>query len=189
MKEIRSAEIQTNQRDGEMVLEGTPIVFNKPALIKTPTGTYTEVIKRGALDGLKLNDTRLLVSHDYNRLPLAKTPKTMEVWTDDIGMHMRAVLPDTEEARSVYTAVKRGDMTGMSFGFTCDNQGFDYDVETRTRTINKINKVLEFSVVNFPAYSETSVEARNQMQDAEIKQQQIKQAKININKLLIKEIN
>lgn len=72
MKEIRSAEIQTDKVDGEMVLEGTPIVFNKPALIKTPTGSYTEVIKRNALDGLKLNDTRLLVSHDHNRLPLAK---------------------------------------------------------------------------------------------------------------------
>lgn len=188
MKEIRSAEIQTNKVDGEMVLEGTPIVFNKPAMIKTPTGSYTEVIKRNALDGLKLNDTRLLVSHDVNRLPLAKAPKTMDIWTDDVGMHMRAVLPDTPEARSVYTAVSRGDMTGMSFGFTCDNQGFDYDVNTRTRTINKINKVLEFSVVNFPAYAETSIEARNQMQDAEIRQQQINQARININKLLIKEI-
>lgn len=188
MKEIRSAEIQTDKVDGEMVLEGTPIVFNKPALIKTPTGSYTEVIKRNALDGLKLNDTRLLVSHDHNRLPLAKTPKTMEVWTDDVGMHMRATLPDTEEARSVYTAVSRGDMTGMSFGFTCGNQGFDYDVETRTRTINKIDKVLEFSVVNFPAYAETSVEARNQMQDAEIRQEQINQARISLNKLFTKEI-
>ncbi|MCE4991448.1 HK97 family phage prohead protease [Staphylococcus haemolyticus] len=189
MKEIRSAEIQTDSQSTEMVLEGTPIVFNKPAKINTPTGSYTEIIKRNALDGLKLNDTRLLVSHDQNRLPLAKAPKTMEIWTDDVGLHMRATLPDTEEARSVYTAVKRGDMTGMSFGFTCDSRGYDYDVETRTRTINKINKVLEFSIVNFPAYSETSVEARSQMQEAELRQQAINQAKINLNKLFIKEIN
>ena len=188
MKEIRSAEIKTDRSDDELVLEGTPIVFNKPALINTPNGSYTEVIKRNALDGVNLNDTRLLVSHDQNRLPLAKTPKTMKVWTSDIGLHIRATLPNTEEARSVYTAVKRGDMTGMSFGFTCSIQGFDYDVETRTRTINKIDKVLEFSVVNFPAYAETSVEARSEMQEAEIRQQQINQAKINLNKLFIKEI-
>lgn len=188
MKEIRSAEIRTNQEVDELILEGTPIVFNKPALINTPNGSYTEIIKRNALDGVKLNDTRLLVSHDHNRLPLAKAPKTMEIWTDDVGLHIRATLPNTEEARSVYTAVKRGDMTGMSFGFTCDSRGFDYDVETRTRTINKINKVLEFSVVNFPAYSETSIEARSEMQEAEIRQQQINQAKINLNKLFIKEI-
>lgn len=61
-------------------------------------------------------------------------------------------------------------------------------METRTRTINKIDKVLEFSVVNFPAYAETSVEARNQMQDAEIRQEQINQARINLNKLFTKEI-
>ncbi|ASE37001.1 HK97 family phage prohead protease [Staphylococcus pettenkoferi] len=187
MKEIRSAELTTNKNeDNEMVLEGTPIVFNKPALIKTPTGSYTEVIHRNALDGLKLNDTRLLISHDHTRLPLAKSPKTMNIWTDDVGMHMRAVLPDTPEARSVYTAVKRGDMTGMSFGFTCSKDGSQYDVNTRTRTINKINKVLEFSVVNFPAYHEASVEAREQIQDAELRNRAIQQAKINLNKLFYK---
>lgn len=75
----------------------------------------------------------------------------------------------------------------VSFGFTVSD-GSRYDVETRTRTITKIDKVLEFSVVNFPAYSETSVEARSQMQEAEKRQYEINQAKINLNKLLIKEI-
>src|SRR5699024_9034433 len=130
---------------------------------------------------------RLLVSHDVNRIPLAKSPKTMDIWTDDIGMHFRATLPDTEEARSVYTAVKRGDMSGVSFGFTVSD-GSQYDVNTRTRTINKIDKVLELSIVNYPAYAETSVEARNQIQDAELRHEQYKQAQINLNKLLIKEI-
>ncbi|UXR47191.1 HK97 family phage prohead protease [Staphylococcus simulans] len=187
MKEIRSAEIQAETRDDEMVLEGTAIVFDKPALINTPTGSYTEIIKRNALDGLKFNDTRLLVSHDHNRLPLAKSPKTMKIWRDDAGMHFRAVLANTEEARSVYEAIKRGDMSGVSFGFTVSD-GSRYDVETRTRTITKIDKVLEFSVVNFPAYSETSVEARSQMQEAETRQQQINKAKINLNKLFMKEL-
>ncbi|AID02920.1 peptidase U35 [Staphylococcus xylosus] len=188
MKEIRSAQITTDESQDEMILEGTPIVFDKPAIINTPTGSYTEVVKRSALDGLKLNDTRLLVSHDMNRIPLAKSPKTMDLWVDDVGLHMRAVLPNTEEARSVFQAVSRADMTGMSFGFTCSNQGNDYDVNTRTRTINKIDKVLEFSIVNYPAYQEASVEARNQIQEAEIRQQQYNQAKINLNKLFIKGI-
>ncbi|EIU0345177.1 HK97 family phage prohead protease [Staphylococcus pseudintermedius] len=187
MKEIRSAEIQTDSQSGEMVLEGTAIVFNKPTQINTPTGSYTEIIKRNALDGLKLNDTRLLVSHDMNRIPLAKSPKTMDIWTDDVGMHFRATLPDTEEARSVYTAVKRGDLSGMSFGFTVSD-GSQYDVNTRTRTITKIDKVLEFSVVNYPAYAEASVEARQQIQEAELKYQARQQALIGLNKLQSKEI-
>ena len=187
MKEIRSAEIQAETRDDDMVLEGTAIVFDKPALINTPNGSYTEVIKRNALDGVNFNDTRLLVSHDQNRLPLAKSPKTMDVWKDSAGMHFRARLANTSEARSVYESIKRGDMSGVSFGFTVSD-GSRYDVETRTRTITKIDKVLEFSVVNFPAYAETSVEARSEMKEAEIRQQQINQAKINLNKLFIKEI-
>ena len=188
MREIRSAEIvaETNS-DDEMILEGTAIVFDKPALINTPNGSYTEVIKRNALDGLKFNDTRLLVSHDVNRLPLAKSPKTMDIWKDDAGMHFRARLANTSEARSVYESIKRGDLGGVSFGFTVSD-GSQYDVERRTRTITKIDKVLEFSVVNFPAYAETSVEARNQIQDAELRHEQYKQAQINLNKLLIKEI-
>ncbi|MGV3042570.1 HK97 family phage prohead protease [Staphylococcus rostri] len=187
MKEIRSAQITTSKESNEMVLEGTAIVFNKPALIRTPTGSFTEVIKRNALDGLKLNDTRLLVSHDMNRIPLAKSPKTMDIWTDETGMHFRATLPDTEEARSVYTAVKRGDLSGMSFGFTVSD-GSQYDANTRTRTITKIDKVLEFSIVNFPAYQEASVEARQQIQDAELQFKTKQQALIGLNKLLVKEI-
>src|SRR5699024_867758 len=144
--------------------------------------------QRNALDGVDLNDTRLLVNHEYSRIPLAKTPKTMELWTDDEGLQMRAVLPDTEEARSVYTAVKRADMTGMSFSFTTDGDGSHYDVEKRTRTISKINKLFECSIVNFPAYQTTSVEARNQMQEAEQQEKLREQAKITLNKILSKEV-
>ena len=185
MKEIRHVEIRTEQTESEgMVITGTPIVFDTPTIINDPMGNYTEVIKRNALDGVDLSDTRLLVNHDYNKIPLAKTPKTMELWTDEKGLQMRAVLPDTEEARSVYTAVKRGDMTGMSFSFTCDKGGQSYDVEKRARTISRINKLYECSIVNFPAYQTASVEARNQMQEAEQEEQRKQQAKIKINQIM-----
>lgn len=185
MKETRHIEIRAEQTESqEMVITGTPIVFNTPTIINDPMGSYTEVIKRNALDGVDLNDTRLLVNHDYNKIPLAKTPKTMELWTDEKGLQMRAILPDTEEARSVYTAVQRGDMTGMSFSFTTDGDGSHYDVEKRTRTISRINKVYECSIVNFPAYQTASVEARSQMQEAEQEEKRKEQAKIKINQLL-----
>lgn len=189
MKETRHIEIRAQQNDNEeMVIFGTPIVFNTPTNINDPKGSYTEVIKRNALDGVDLTDTRLLVNHDFNSIPLAKTPKTMELWTDEKGLNMRAVLPNTETARSVYTAVKRGDLTGMSFSFTTDLDGSQYDVEKRTRTISKINKLYECSIVNFPAYEMASVEARNQMQEAEIEQEQRKQACIKLNQILSKEV-
>lgn len=184
MKETRHVEIRTESDSNEKVITGTPIVFDTPTKINDPMGSYTEVIQRNALGGLDLTDTRLLVSHDYSKIPLAKTPKTMELWTDEKGLNMRAVLPDTEEARSVYTAVGRGDMTGMSFSFTCDKDGQSYDVEKRARTISRINKLYECSIVNFPAYQTASVEARNQMQEAEQEEKRKEQAKIKINQLL-----
>lgn len=190
MKEVRHIEIRAAQQpnDDELIIEGVPVVFDTPTTINDPMGSYTEIIKRSALDGVDLNDTRLLYNHDLSKIPLAKTPKTMELSIKDDGLHMRAILPNTEEGRSVYTAVKRGDLTGMSFSFTTTKDGSQYNAETRTRTINKIHKIYECSVVPFPAYQTTSVEARSQMQEAEQREKEIQQAKIKLNKILMRSV-
>lgn len=165
MKEIRLAEVRaqepTADGNGTLLIVGTPIVFETPTTINDPSGSYTEVIKRGALDGADLTDSRLLVNHDLTRIPLARTPKTMQFKITDKGLEMTAELPDTEEARTAYTAVKRGDLTGMSFAFTVPEGGDSYDAKTNTRTITKIAKVYEVSLVNFPAYPTASAEARS----------------------------
>ena len=165
MKEVRITEVRaqepTADGNGTLLIVGTPIVFETPTTINDPTGSYTDVIKRGALDGADLTDSRLLVNHDLTRIPLARTPKTMQFKITDKGLEMTAELPDTEEARSAYTAVKRGDLTGMSFAFTVPEGGDSYDAKTNTRTITKIAKVYEVSLVNFPAYPTASAEARS----------------------------
>ena len=165
MKEVRITEVRaqepTADGNGTLLIVGTPIVFETPTTINDTTGSYTEVIKRGALDGADLTDSRLLVNHDLTRIPLARTPKTMQFKITDKGLEMTAELPDTEEARSAYTAVKRGDLTGMSFAFTVPEGGDSYDAKTNTRTITKIAKVYEVSLVNFPAYPTASAEARS----------------------------
>lgn len=165
MKEVRLAEVRATEpsADGKdtLIIVGTPIVYDTPTTINDPSGSYTEVIKRGALDGADLTDSRLLVNHDLTRIPLARTPKTMQFSITDKGLEMRAELPNTEEAKSVYTAVKRGDLTGMSFAFTVPDGGDSYDPASNTRTITKIAKVYEVSLVNFPAYPTASAEARS----------------------------
>lgn len=189
MKEIRHTELRTQQTaNDEMVVEGRPVVFNEPTEINDPMGGYTEVIKRNALDGVDLTDTRLLYNHDFSRIPLAKAPKTMELWLDDKGLNMRATLPDTEEGRSVYTAVQSGRLDGMSFSFTTDRDGSHFNVEKRTRTISRINKVYECSIVPFPAYQTASVEARNQMQEAEQQEQAKKDIKIMANQIKFRSV-
>lgn len=94
-------------------------------------------------------------------MPLAKTPRTMKFFKSEKGLKMIAELPDTEEAKSVYTAVKRGDLSGMSFTFKVPPKGGDkFNPKTKTREIFKIEKIYEISIVPFPAYPQTSIEAR-----------------------------
>ncbi|WP_094604751.1 hypothetical protein SPSIL_020040 [Sporomusa silvacetica DSM 10669] len=183
MKEIRTATINPGDPAGtsDLILIGQPIVFDTPAVIG---GQYTEVVKRGALDNTDMSDCRLLYNHDLSKVPLAKTPKTMQLTVSPAGLQMKAQLPDTEEARSVHTAVKRGDLSGMSFSFTVPPGGDSYDAATNTRTINKIAKIYECSICPWPAYSQTSVEARSIMETAKQKIGQIDQMKIKINQIL-----
>src|SRR5699024_2660937 len=154
MKELRIAEIRAKEPGGSdsLVLSGRPILYDQPTTINAPFGEYVEVIKRGALDEADLSDVRLLYNHDMNKIPLARTPKTMHLTLEPAGLMMRAELPSTEDGRSVHTAVKRGDLSGMSFAFKVPEGGSRYDAKTNTRTITKIEKVYECSIVAFPAY-------------------------------------
>ena len=124
-----------------------------------------------------LTDVRLLFNHDLNRVPLARTPKTMSLSVDPVGMTIRATLPNTESAREVYEAVKRSDLRGMSFAFKVPEGGDTYDPKTNTRTINQIEKVYECSIVQYPAYGQTSVEARSVMTESQKRLRQLQQLK------------
>lgn len=177
MKETRIAEIRAESQDDALILEGRAIVFDQATTINDPLGPYTEIIKRGALDGADLTDVRLLFNHDLNRVPLARTPRTMSLKVDPVGMTIRATLPNTESAREVYESVKRRDLSGMSFAFKVPEGGDTYDPKTNTRTINKIEKVYECSVVQFPAYGQTSVEARSVMTESQKRLRQLQQLK------------
>lgn len=192
MKEIRTAEVRATDptADGKdaLIIVGTPIVFDTPTTINDLCGSYTEVIKRGALDGCDLTDSRLLVNHDMTRIPLARTPKTMSLNITEKGLEMRAELPDTEEARSVYTAVKREDLTGMSFAFSVPDGGDSFDARTNTRTITKISKVYEVSLVNFPAYPTASAEARSTRAESLKKLEARNKAITLCNLILMKEV-
>lgn len=190
MKEVRITEIRAKDpaADGGKahILTGRPIVYDTPTTINDLGGSYREVIQRGALDGADLSDVRLLYNHDVNKVPLAKTPKTMSLELDPAGLTFTATLPNTESAREVYEAVKRGDLSGMSFAFTVPEGGDSYDAATNTRTIYRIAKVYECSVVPYAAYPTTSVEARGAINDGLKRLQQRQQAKILFNQIMRK---
>jgi len=152
-----------DEKHGNMLV-GRPIVYDE----KTDLGWYDEIIERGALDDADLKDVRFLVNHNTDMIPLARSRNnnensTMQMSVDEKGMEIRVDL-DTEnnaEAKSLYSAVDRGDLDGMSFMFSVDGDKWD-DIESDhpKRTITKISRVLEVSAVTFPAYEATSISAR-----------------------------
>ena len=162
--EIRAGETEKEDRKGQ--LTGTPIVFDQA----TDLGWYQETIDRGALDNTDLRDVRFLVGHNTSMIPLARSRNnnensTMQMTVDNNGMNIRVDL-DTEnnaEARALYSAVKRGDMTGMSFMFMVDSDSWtDTDTDYPKRLIRSISRVLEVSAVAFPAYPGTSIQAASE---------------------------
>lgn len=122
----------------EMKLEGYAVVFDVPARIQGGDNGYSEWIRRGALDGADMSDVALFYNHDTSKIPLARTPNTLTLAVDDHGLKFSARLPDTEEGRAVYTAVKRGDIRGCSFAFTVADGGDDRI--SGTRFIHRIEK-------------------------------------------------
>ena len=71
---------------------------------------------------------------------------------------------DTEnnaEAKALYSAIERGDISGMSFMFTVDKDSWeDIDSDHPLRRIRSFKKIFEVSAVTFPAYSQTSIQTR-----------------------------
>lgn len=155
---------ENNERNGDHIV-GRPIVYDS----KTDLGYFDEIIERGALDKANLKDVRFLVNHDTSMIPLARSRNnnensTMQLEVDKDGMGIRVNL-DTEnntEARNLYSAIKRGDITGMSFMFSIDDEEWEnLESDHPTRHIRKIGTVLEVSAVTFPAYESTEISARD----------------------------
>ena len=151
------------------IIEGTPIVFNQETRISDWEGEYIERIEPTALKNADMKDVRLFVNHDINKIALARSKNgnensTMRFDIDENGVNMVAQLDveNNAEAKSLYSAIKRGDMDGMSFMFRiAKDEWSDLDSDLPTRTIKEISIVHEVSVVNFPAYQQTSVNARS----------------------------
>ena len=168
-KETRAFEFEVRAEQDEKhgaFITGTPIVFDQV----TDMGWYEEKIDRDALNETDLKDVRFLIGHNTSMIPLARSRNnnensTMQMSVTNEGMNIRVDLDveNNAEAKALYSAVKRGDMTGMSFMFSVDKDRWDdIDTEYPKRTILSIRKVLEVSAVAFPAYPQTSIQAASE---------------------------
>jgi HK97 family phage prohead protease len=142
--------------DGTMRLSGYAAVFNDdsvplPFIERIAPGAFRKTLT-------ETPDVRLLINHEG--LPLARTKNgTLRLKEDETGLYMDADLPDTQAARDLYTLVERGDVDQMSFAFRVIRQKWN---EGRTeRTLTELSLADgDVSVVTYPAYPTTTVEAR-----------------------------
>jgi HK97 family phage prohead protease len=155
--------VETRQEDdGVMRLSGYAAVFNDPS-VPLP---FSERIAPGAFRKTlsETPDVRLLINHEG--LPLARTKnETLTLSEDEVGLRFDAELPDTSEARDLYTLIQRGDVDQMSFAFRVIRQKWNSDRSERTLTEVSLADG-DVSVVTYPAYPTTTVEAREHLQNA-----------------------
>lgn len=152
--------------DDGSYIEGHAAVYDQKTNIG---GWFYEVIERSAFNGTDFDDVLFSTNHDLKKIPLARSRRnngnsTMQLRTDDQGLYVRANLDveNNTEARALYSAVKREDIDGMSFIFYVAEETWeDLDTDMPTRRIQKIQRVIEVSAVNFPAYTGTDINARD----------------------------
>ena len=162
MKEIRKLDLQIRAENNDtekMEIKGYAAVFNSP---ETYEG-YTELIAPTAFDETDMSDVVLRYNHEDTFMVLARTRnKSLDLDVDDKGLMIDAVLQnDITDHVNIYNAIKSGLIDKQSFAFTVEEDNYDYD--TDTRTITKIGKLFDVSVVDQPFYNGTDVSvARNQ---------------------------
>ena len=155
MKEIRKLDIQFRAEKNEedkMEIKGYAAVFDSPE-----TYDYTEVIAPTAFDNADMSDVVLRYNHNDSFMVLARTRnKSLKLDVDKKGLFMDATLQDDIQAhKDVFNAIQSELIDKQSFAFTVEED--DYNYETDTRTITKIGKVFDVSVVDQPFYNATDV--------------------------------
>lgn len=154
-KEIRKLDLQfraETTNDEKMEIKGYAVVFNSPE-----TYGYTEVIDEHALDEADMSDVVLRYNHNESFMVLARTRnKSLKLDKDEKGLFMDATLQDDiTEHKNIFNAIKSGLIDKQSFAFTVEEDEYDY--ESDTRTITKIGKLFDVSVVDQPFYNATDV--------------------------------
>lgn len=160
--EIRSNELETLIPTTEdtakpMLIGGYAAVFNtKTKLFTLNDVDYFEVIEPTAFTNCTMDDVVLRYNHKDNTSLLARTSNgSLTLRVDEKGLYVEAELANTTQGRDMYELIKRGDINKMSFGFVVESD----TCSGNTRHIHSISNVKDVSLVDFPAYDTTTVEA------------------------------
>lgn len=167
-KETRFSSIETRS-DGEnnkMIVEGYAIVFDEETLIGDENRGFIEAIDRNALAETNMKDVPFKYNHNDVTLILARTRNgSLSLEVDDKGLKIRAELIDTTSNVDIYKSIVAGLLDKMSFAFTVKSQSWDRSGKVPKRTITAIDRLFDVSVVDLPAYDQTSIQASSRSLD------------------------
>ena len=161
--EVRSFNVEFRNDPENRHIEGYASVFNKRSL---DLGGFQEVIAPGAFDGVIQNsDVKALLDHDPSRGILARSRNgegSLTLSIDGEGLRYSFDAPHTSLGDEVIEGLKRGDYSQSSFAFTVQDESWTKEEDGRyLRTINKVNRLYDVSIVADPAYPDTSVAMRS----------------------------
>lgn len=163
-REYRAFSVETRQAEENETagrIYGRAVIFNSPAVMYTDPESgieYKEEVDAHAFDEAKMDDVILNVNHEGQALARTRN-NTLELEIGEEGMDVEADMTKSQASRDALEAVQNGLLDKMSFAFKVKED--DYDSDTHTRTIWKIDRLFDVSLVNFPAYEQTSVSARD----------------------------
>ena len=141
------------------IVEGYATTYDDPYVMYSYDGVdYKEEISRDALAGADMSDVIFLYNHE-GMVFARQSNGTLELSSDERGLHVRADLGSTEASREMFESIKAGLVTQMSWAFTINADA--YDERTHTRTITSVKKVYDVSAVSIPANPSTDISARS----------------------------
>lgn len=150
---FKTRDVQDNDGNTQHVISGTAVVFNQ----QSSPMPFVEVISDQAFNGVDLSDVKLLYSHDFGNILARTDAGTLQLDLNSNGLDFTATLPDTQLGHDVYTDILNGNLKGMSFGFTIEDDSWSVENGIQVHTINQIGVIAEISITSLPAYTETSL--------------------------------
>lgn len=141
----------------ELLIEGYFALYEQETELFE--GVY-EIITKGAFNKTLGNDIRALWNHNTQYVLGRNKSGTLELREDEKGLFGIVKLPATQYAQDLYELISRGDVDQCSFGFNILAEDLEELASGAYRwRLNELD-LHEISVVTFPAYENTSVQAR-----------------------------
>lgn len=159
VRNFRSLDLNANDEAAEKIISGYFIVFNSETELYE--GCFEEIAPE-SFDNVDLSDVRALIDHETSKVLGRTKSGTLTLSVDTKGVYGEIKVNENDtEAMNLYSRVQRGDVDQCSFGFNILDEAMETRDDGSYKFTIKAIELFEVSVVTFPAYADTAVEARS----------------------------